>query len=308
MEGQMDSRPSAHGGQPYTARAQQAKSRPMFVNLKNRLHLPGVNELLAPCTAHLTPAQYKRMLGAWQQMPRYHVYGFVQYGRAIALVAMEEKVTGAARVLALSVLPQHRGRGLGRRMVIESFCTMDLATLSADTLAEMTGFYEKVLFEIGPPREGSSGLWVYPCLLRRETLHAAYQHEYSAGAVLYGETREGRVYVLVTELSGNTGLPKGHVEAGETQEQTALREIREETGLHADILPGFGGEIVYPQGKGMLKHFTYFLATFTGDQQPVSGSDVVVHVLPYDQALRKLSFADVRGILRDAEIFLNMGQ
>ncbi len=280
----------------------------MFVNLKNRLHLPGVNDLLAPCTSHLTPAQYRRMLGAWQQLPRYHVYGFVQYGRVIALIAMEEKVTGAARVLALSVLPQHRNRGLGRRMVIESFCTMGLSSLSAETLAEMTGFYGKVLFEIGPPREGTSGLRVYPCLLRREALHTAYQHEYSAGAVLFGETDEGRVYVLVTELSGNTGLPKGHVEAGETQEQTALREILEETGLRAEILPGFGGEIVYPQGKGMLKHFTYFLATYRGNQQPVSGSDVVVHTLPYDQALRKLSFADVRGILRDAEIFLNMGQ
>ena len=53
----------------------------------------------------------------------------------------------------------------------------------------------------------------------------------SAGAALYtvqdGQTR----WVLVREKSGSVGLPKGHVEKGETPEQAALREIREETGL-----------------------------------------------------------------------------
>lgn len=283
------------------------KSRPMFVNLKNRLHLPGVNELLAPCTRHLTASQYKRMLSAWQAVQWYHVFGLILYGRVIGLIAVEEKTPGHGRILAMGILPQHQHRGLGRRLIVEAFCSLNLEGLASEALMEMAGFYERMNFEIGMPRSSSSGMAIYPCSLSRKTLYSVYQHEYSAGAVLYCQSGDERQYVLVTELSGNTGLPKGHVEQGETDEQTALREIFEETGITAHIVPGFGGEIVYPQGKGMLKHFSYFLATFSPGQGLKSGSDVIAHILPYEQALRKLSFADVRSILREAELFLNSG-
>ncbi len=281
------------------------RTKPAFVSLKNRLHLPGVSELLAPCTRHLTPSQYKRMLTAWATMERYHVFGMLVYGQVIGFIAIEEKNKGFGRILAIGVLPQQQMRGLGRRLVIEAFCSLGLEELTVETPEELAGFYNRLHFHVGEPREGSPGMTVSTCVLRKSVLFEAYQHEYSSGAVLYCVRNGERLYVLVTELSGNTGLPKGHVEAGETQEMTALREIMEETGVEAVLVPGFGGEIVYPQGRFVFKHFTYFLATFTPEQEPVSGNDVVTHLLPFDQALRKLSFADVRVILREAEQFLN---
>lgn len=281
------------------------KPRAMFVNLKNRMHLPGVNQLIAPCTSHLTASQLKRMLSAWQLMDRYHVFGLIQDGRVIGVVSIEEKIPGEGRILLIAVLPQQQRRGLGRRMVLESFCTLGLQQLSAETLPDMAVFYRKLRFTVGTLRISASGAAIYLCSLSRKELYDAYQHEYSAGAVLFCQGDEERLYVLVTELSGNTGLPKGHVEMGETNEQTTLREIFEETGIKAVIVPGFSGEIVYPQGKGMLKHFAYFLASFQKDQEIRSGPDVTAHILPYEQALRKLSFADVRSILREAELFLN---
>lgn len=292
------------------ARPAMASRRPrlMFVNLKNRLHLPGINDLLAACTQHLTASQHKRMLTAWQTLPRYQVFGFVHYQQVVSLVAIEEKVQGQGRILAMTVAPGHQRRGLGRRMVVEAFCTLELSELTAESLLEYIGFFEALHFIVGPPRQTPTGITLFGCVLTRLALFSAYAHEYSAGAVLYCIREGQRLYVLVTELSGNTGLPKGHVEEGETKEQTALREIMEETGISANLLPGFGGEIVYPQGRNMLKHFTYFLAEFTPDQQPESGPDVVAHILPYEQALRKLSFVDVRTILRQAEQFLTEQQ
>lgn len=281
------------------------RSRPVFVNLKNRLHLPGVQELLAPCTQHLTASQYKRMLTAWQTLAPYHVFGFVQHSRVVGMLTIEEKSPGIGRVLTVAVYPTHQRRGLGRRLVVEAFCSLDLAELHAMTLQDNLGFYAALFFHIGEPQLTASNQPAYACLLTKEALYAAYKHEHSAGAVLYCEKEGERYYVLVTELSGNTGLPKGHVEERETEEQTALREIFEETGITAAIVPGFGGEIVYPQGRGMLKHFTYFLATFDCDDGIASGEDVVAHILPFEQAYRKLSFTDVRIILKQAEKFLN---
>ncbi len=94
---------------------------------------------------------------------------------------------------------------------------------------------------------------------------------------------------------------------GQSNEEAALREIYEETGIRARIMPGFEGELVYPQGRGMLKHFYYFLASFDADQQFIAGDVVDAELLPYDQAMRKLSFMDVRQLLRRAEVFLNSG-
>ena len=285
--------------------ASPGRTRAVFVNLKHKLHLPGVQDLLTPCTQHLTASQYKRMLAAWQSLPHYQVFGFLKHSEVVGLLALELSAQDTARILALAISARHQGRGLGRRLVVESFCSLNLEVLTARTLADGLGFYQRLHFVAHPPSTNTKGHQVYTLSLTRQALYAAYNHEYSAGAVLFTQRMGERLYVLVTELSGNTGLPKGHVEAGETQEQTALREIFEETGLHATLLPGFGGEIVYPQGRGMLKHFTYYLASFDASQQLVSGPDVQAHLLPFEQALGKLSFVDVRTILKQAEAYLN---
>lgn len=283
---------------------QTQRSRPVFVNLKNRLHLNGVNTLLEPTTRHLTEAQYKRMLSAWQSMAQYHVFGYLHHNRVVALLAIEGEPGGKARVLSIAVAAGYQGRGLDRRLVVESFCSLNLTDLSTRSLEGTLSFYDNLAFVCQQEVAVQPGHPTYSCVLTREALYAAYAHEYSAGAVLYCQEGRTRKYVLVTELSGNTGLPKGHVEKGETNEQTALREIFEETGLTATIEPGFGGEIVYPQGKGMLKHFTYFLARFDAGQPVQSGVDVQAHLLSYEQAMRRLSFVDVRIILKNAEDML----
>ena len=287
----------------------RAERRPktVFMSLKNKLELPGVAALLVPCTRHLDQSQYARMLGGWKSLRQYHVYGFVRMGAVIAIMALQEQKPGEGRLLVLSVDPRFRMRGMGRRLVVETFCSLKLESLSADTVEETLGFYQRNLFEVVSSRDAGQGITLHSCVLTRQRLYAGYAHEYSSGAVLYTQQGDERLYAVVTELSGNTGLPKGHVEPGESNQEAALREIYEETGIRAQIVPGFEGELVYPQGRGMLKHFYYFLASFDSKQRLITGDVVKAELLPYDQAMRKLSFMDVRQLLRRAEVFLNSG-
>ena len=131
--------------------------------------------------------------------------------------------------------------------------------------------------------------------------------EKSCGGVVF--TRQNGVihYVIIRHLGGHWGFPKGHVEAGETEKQTALREIREEVGLHCTLLEGFRRESQYtlPGKPGARKQVVYFLAAFA-DQTPRPQPEEVAQIalLPYEQALERLTHRQNQDILTDANAFL----
>ena len=127
--------------------------------------------------------------------------------------------------------------------------------------------------------------------------------EKSCGALVY--TREdGEIrYVIQRSLEGVYGFPKGHMEPGETEEETALREIREEAGLTVRLIPGYRETVEYPLPKkpGTMKRVVYFLAEY--ENQPLvpqpeeimnavlmAYEDAMV-VLPYEYQKRMLTRA-----------------
>lgn len=73
-------------------------------------------------------------------------------------------------------------------------------------------------------------------------------------------------YLLVRHLDGHWGFPKGHVENSETEEETAKREIREETGLETEIDSRFRVVDTYSPKPGVMKDVIFFLG------KPVSGT------------------------------------
>ncbi len=94
-------------------------------------------------------------------------------------------------------------------------------------------------------------------------------------------------------------LPKGHIEEGETPEQTAVREVEEETGVTGRVLaplPGVEYWFVDHQKKRIHKTVDYFLLGFVKgdvanfDPEEVSGAEW----MPWEEGLSRLTFENER--------------
>lgn len=136
-------------------------------------------------------------------------------------------------------------------------------------------------------------------------------YEYSCGAVVFTRVDGIPHFVLIRQNDqpeGCHGFPKGHMEPGETQEQTALREIYEEVGLRVRLLDGFRRVTEYPlpAPPDTRKQVVFFLAEYEDQQITCQTSEVASCVLaPFPQALELTEFADSRQILTEAHNFLN---
>ena len=137
--------------------------------------------------------------------------------------------------------------------------------------------------------------------------------EYSSGGVV-ARRLDGRVHLLlIRDPYGKWGLPKGHVENGESSCEAALREVREETGLtHLDPGPSLGTIDWYFRLKGDLVHkfCDYFLmASPEGDTNPeVSEGITECRWLPVEEAVRTVAYENAREVVVRAADVLNSGE
>ena len=86
-------------------------------------------------------------------------------------------------------------------------------------------------------------------------------HEKSCGAIVYRKFHGNTEILLIKHVnSGHWSFPKGHVEFGETEVETAQREIMEETGIDVIIDSSFRETVSYSPKCGTQKVVVYFLA------------------------------------------------
>ena len=132
--------------------------------------------------------------------------------------------------------------------------------------------------------------------------------EKSFGAVVLRKD-QGRLQVLLIKHinGGHWAFPKGHVERGETEEQTALREIKEETGLTVMLDTNYRKTVTYSPKKDVVKDVVYFVAVAKDGQRTAQESEISrIRWTDADRAADFVSFENDKVILLGAlEYYLN---
>jgi periplasmic divalent cation tolerance protein len=138
--------------------------------------------------------------------------------------------------------------------------------------------------------------------------------EVSAGGVIF-RRHSGELQTVLIHVRHRWGLPKGHVEEGESAERAAVREVREETGLEGRVIQKLG-DIRYSyrdknkQGEAIRiykrVHF-YLLRYLKGDVQDHDHEVDEARWFPMDEAIKHLKFATERKMVHRALSILTSG-
>ena len=132
-------------------------------------------------------------------------------------------------------------------------------------------------------------------------------YEKSCGAVVFTRMNNEIKYLLIRNLTGIYGFPKGHVEQGETEEQTALREVFEEVGLAVKLVSGFRSEDEHPipQKENTMKQIVYFLGEYSNQEFTYQKEELTDALLTdYETAMTLFQFDSSKRILTEANNFL----
>ena len=145
--------------------------------------------------------------------------------------------------------------------------------------------------------------------------------EKSAGAIIFRRESGNIHYLLLHYPSGHWEFPKGHVEQGESEEETVKRETFEETGINdLEIIPGFKKYIKYffrqykekvPEAerkKGKIpwvfKLVVFFIAETKMKEIKISHEHKGFLWLPIDEAIKKTTFKNSKLLLKTADNYI----
>lgn len=131
-------------------------------------------------------------------------------------------------------------------------------------------------------------------------------YEKSCGAIVYRKFHGNTEILLVRHIkSGYWSFPKGHVEQGETEEQTAKREIKEETGVEVLLDTGFRETVTFSPRRDTQKTVVYFVGMATNHELTPQKEEISdLRWTEIGQAQSVLSYDNDRAIVMKAKAFI----
>ncbi|MGM5482254.1 MAG: bis(5'-nucleosyl)-tetraphosphatase [Nanobdellota archaeon] len=129
--------------------------------------------------------------------------------------------------------------------------------------------------------------------------------EKSCGAIVISRSGKKIYYLLVKHNDGHWDFPKGHVEGSESEKETALREIKEETGLNVEILDSFRNKLSYYPKKDVLKYVIFFIAKSNTQKIALQKEELSNYKWhEYKDARNLLTYENAKELLDKADIFI----
>lgn len=131
--------------------------------------------------------------------------------------------------------------------------------------------------------------------------------EKSCGVIVYRNLlKEIEFLAVKSKENGNWGFPKGHMEKGETEEQTAIREVFEETGLSVTLLEGFRTKIEYQLTEKIHKEVIFFIGVSSEKQVKIQYEEIEEFMwLKYYDMKDILTFENSKQALVKAKEFIS---
>ncbi len=131
----------------------------------------------------------------------------------------------------------------------------------------------------------------------------------AAGAILFlMENNAPKYLILRSSHHGEWGPAKGHADEGESEIETAMREIYEETGFRrSTFIPGFREVLSYKvdrKKRRLVKDVIFFLSEMPSDEVEISDEHSEAHLATMDEIETMVCHDDLREIFRRADAFL----
>ncbi len=122
------------------------------------------------------------------------------------------------------------------------------------------------------------------------------KYEKSCGAVIF----DGDKVLVIQQVKGHWGFPKGHVENGETEVETAMREIKEETNIDVEINENYRYIERYSPEENVEKDVVFFVAKKIGGEIKVQEEEVkATEWLSPREAVERVTYASSKKIMND---------
>lgn len=131
--------------------------------------------------------------------------------------------------------------------------------------------------------------------------------EKSCGAIIIRKNDEIMETLLIQMLGGHWSFPKGHVENSETEIETALREIKEETNLEVTLDTRFREITTYSPKPNVLKDVIFFIGYAKSGNVIIQKSEVKNYMwVNIHDACHTITYDEDKKILRKAIKYLGL--